>query len=96
MFILVIYDVDTTGSDGQKRLRKVAKTCEQYGQRVQNSCFECNVDPAQYAMLKSLLKDAMDEENDSLRFYGLGNNYKDHIEHMGKTCSIAEDDTLIF
>lgn len=96
MLVLVIYDVNTTKVSGQKRLRKVAKICEKYGQRVQNSCFECNVDLAQYEFLKHSLKDVMDEKNDSLRFYNLGKHYKNRIEHLGKTVSFAEDDMLIF
>ncbi len=72
MLVLISYDVKTDDSAGQKRLRRIAKTCVNYGQRVQYSVFECNVDPAQWAVLRQTLIDEIDREKDSLRFYFLG------------------------
>jgi CRISPR-associated protein Cas2 len=74
MMVLVTYDVTTTTTEGQTRLRRVAKTCQNYGQRVQHSVFECLVDPAQFVKLKSKLLKVIDEREDSLRFYFLGAN----------------------
>jgi len=83
MMVLITYDVSTEDKDGQKRLRKVAKHCQNYGQRVQNSVFECLIDPAQLAQLKSALEATIELEKDSLRFYYLGNNWKSRVEHIG-------------
>ena len=83
MMVLVSYDVKTCDVRGQRRLRRVAKTCLNYGQRVQYSVFECNVDPAQWAVLRQSLIDEIDMEEDSLRFYFLGSNWKRRVEHMG-------------
>ncbi len=83
MMVLVTYDVDTTGVGGAKRLRRVAKRCESYGQRVQDSVFECLVDPAQWATLRQRLIVEIDEEKDSLRFYFLGATWKNRVEHIG-------------
>lgn len=96
MLVLITYDVNTETAAGKTRLRKVAKQCVNYGRRVQNSVFECILDNAQCAMLKSLLKDIIDEETDSLRFYYLGNNYKTKVEHMGVNKGIEVDKPLIF
>ena len=85
MLLLITYDVNTENEAGKKRLRKVAKQCENYGRRVQNSVFECIVDQAQSVMLKSLLTDIIDDKVDSLRFYYLGNNYKTKIEPVSYT-----------
>ncbi|QHZ51991.1 CRISPR-associated endonuclease Cas2 [Paenibacillus larvae subsp. larvae] len=74
----------------------VSKTCQNYGQRVQNSVFECNVDAAQFASLKIQLIDIIDPEKDSLRFYQLGNNYKNKVEHIGVKESIDLEEPLIF
>lgn len=82
MLVLVTYDVNTETAAGRKRLRKVAKACVNYGQRVQNSVFECLLDAAQYAVFKARLKALIDPEADSLRFYRLGNSYKSKVEHM--------------
>lgn len=95
MLILVTYDVVTTTSVGRKRLRKVAKECENYGIRVQNSVFECVVDATQFKQLKISLIDLINEDQDSLRFYQLGNNYKNKIEHIGIKDSINVEDILI-
>ena len=83
MLLLITYDVNTENEAGKKRLRKVAKQCQNYGRRVQNSVFECIVDQAQSVTLKSLLTEIIDDKVDSLRFYYLGNNYKTKIEHIG-------------
>ncbi|EIT84256.1 hypothetical protein A374_15758 [Fictibacillus macauensis ZFHKF-1] len=96
MLILITYDVSTSSLGGQKRLRKVAKVCQNYGQRVQNSVFECLVDSTQFASLKIELGDLIDKEQDSLRFYRLGNNYKTKVEHLGIKESIDLDQPLIF
>lgn len=83
MLLLVTYDVSTQDSAGKRRLRKVAKECVNYGQRVQNSVFECVVDASQALMLKDKLVHMIDKEQDSLRFYYLGNKYDTKIEHFG-------------
>lgn len=83
MMVLVSYDVSTTDSAGRKRLRKVAKACQNYGQRVQNSVFEVNVDYGTFLKVKDSLLKLIDEECDSLRFYYLGNNWKRRVEHYG-------------
>lgn len=83
MMVLVTYDVNTESDEGRKRLRKVAKECVNYGQRVQNSVFECLVDPAQFARLKHSLCEIIDDEKDSLRFYYLGKNWQHRVEHFG-------------
>ncbi|MBN2559323.1 MAG: CRISPR-associated endonuclease Cas2 [Phycisphaerae bacterium] len=83
MLVLVSYDVSTMDNRGKTRLRRVAKACLDYGQRVQNSVFECNVDPAQWAELRQLLLDIVNEEEDSLRFYFLGANWRRRVEHHG-------------
>lgn len=96
LLVLVTYDVSTSSEAGQKRLRKVAKVCQNYGQRVQNSVFECVVDAAQFEMMKNELKKLIDETNDSLRFYRLGNNYKTKVEHVGAKESLDIEAPLIF
>lgn len=83
MLMLITYDVSTVDGAGKSRLRKVAKECVNYGQRVQNSVFECIVDASQSLVLKDKLLKLIDSEKDSLRFYYLGNNYKTKIEHFG-------------
>ena len=96
MLVLVTYDVNTETAAGRSRLRKVAKKCVDRGQRVQNSVFECLVDASQYAVLKAELTEMIDPEVDSLRFYRLGNNYIEKIEHVGTHASFAENDLLMF
>ena len=81
--VVVSYDVSTKDREGERRLRRVAKACLDYGQRVQNSVFECLVDPEQWARLKQRLVDEYDSKEDSLRFYFLGANYQRRIEHHG-------------
>jgi len=92
--VLISYDVSIENK-GQKRLRRVAKTCQNYGQRVQYSVFECVVDPAQWTVLRQKLIDEIDLELDSLRFYFLGSNWKRRIEHVGAKESIDFDGPLI-
>lgn len=84
MYILVAYDVSTIEKTGQKRLRKVAKTCLDYGQRVQNSVFECLVDPSQLVELRGKLLDIINKKTDSIRIYHLGRNWQQKVEHHGK------------
>lgn len=95
MLVLITYDVNTETSQGKTRLRKVAKQCENYGRRVQNSVFECILDQAQCVLLKSILTDMIDETRDSLRFYYLGNKYQTKVEHVGVERGIAVDQPLI-
>ena len=95
MMILVTYDVDTTSKSGEKRLRKVAKECVNYGRRVQNSVFECLLTEAQFCILKSKISDVIDNEKDSIRFYFLGNNWNKRIEVLGKITTFAIESTLI-
>ena len=95
MMVLVSYDVMVTSPDGKKRLRKVAKSCTDYGQRVQHSVFECVIDPAQWVKLKSTLEKIIDDKTDSLRYYYLGANYKRRIEHVGAKPSYDVDEPLI-
>ena len=83
MLVLVSYDVKMDDKKGPKRLRRVAKACKNFGQRVQYSVFECNVDPAQWTKLRQQLIDEIDEKKDSLRFYFLGANWRRRIEHVG-------------
>lgn len=81
--VLITYDVNTESDGGKKRLRKVAKQCLNYGQRVQNSVFECVIDSAKFRTLQYNLLDIIDSDRDSIRFYYLGNNYRSKIEHFG-------------
>ena len=84
MYILITYDVATATPNGARRLRRVAKICLDYGQRVQNSVFECKLDPARYVELKQKLLDEIDLKKDSIRIYNLGNNWQKRVEHFGK------------
>ncbi len=95
MLVLITYDVNTTDAAGKKRLTKVAKVCVNYGQRVQNSVFECSLDNAQLLTVRSKLLKIIDEEKDSLRIYNLGNNYSNRIEHYGVKETYDPEDTLI-
>jgi CRISPR-associated protein Cas2 len=95
MMVLICYDVDTTTAGGQKRLRKVAKVCENYGQRVQNSVFECLVDAARFRQLKHQLSELVDTDKDSLRFYHLGDNWKPRVEHIGAKVSLDMEGLLL-
>ena len=95
MFVLVTYDVSTTDPGGPRRLRRVAKVCTNFGQRVQYSVFECIVDPAQWTFLRQNLIDEIDPEADSLRFYFLGSNWKHRVEHIGAKESLDQEGPLI-
>ena len=88
MFILITYDVNTTTPQGKKRLRKVAKECVNYGHRVQNSVFECEIDNAKWLIVKNTLINLIDKDNDSLRFYYLGDRKKARTEHVGVNPSL--------
>lgn len=96
MMVLISYDVKTGDRQGQRRLRRIAKVCESYGQRVQYSVFECVVDPTQWIVCKNKLLSIADEEVDSLRFYFLGANWEKRVEHHGdKAVPNLEKDSLI-
>lgn len=95
MMVLISYDVCTTGAAGQRRLRQTAKTCLNYGIRVQNSVFECHVTPAQWEILKNKLLSIYDEKEDSLRFYFLGANWKRRVEHYGAGSSGDLEEPMI-
>jgi len=95
MMVLVTYDVSTREESGEKRLRKVAKQCQNYGQRVQNSVFECILDPVQLTQLKNKLMAIINMEEDSLRFYYLGNEWRTRVEHIGAKNSIDLEGTII-
>lgn len=95
MYILITYDVDTISESGQKRLRKVARICKNYGQRVQNSVFECEVTEAQFCILKNDLRNTMDESLDSIRFYHLNKNKKHSIETLGRNNAFDVYDVLV-
>ena len=95
MMVLITYDVSTIDKNGEKRLRKISKECVNYGQRVQNSVFECVLDNAQLKKLQHKLLLIMDKEKDSLRFYNIGNNYKNKIEHYGVKPSYDAEELLI-
>ena len=96
MMVVVSYDVSTKQPAGQRRLRRVANTCQDYGQRVQNSVFECVVDPDQWAQLRIRLLDAFEPTEDSLRFYFLGASYRRRIEHHGAKATRDLDEPLVF
>ena len=95
MMVLITYDVNTQDKEGRRRLRKVAKQCQNYGQRVQNSVFECLIDASQFACLKDTLENLIDLEKDSLRFYSLGNNWQKKVEHIGAKEVIDIEGTII-
>lgn len=97
MLVLITYDVSVVTKGGQRRLRHIAKTCLDYGVRVQNSVFECEVTPAQFEFLKSALIEILDPQEDSLRFYFLGKNGRHRVEHVGaKPVLDPARDSLIF
>ena len=96
MLVLITYDVNTETAAGRKRLRKVAKQCVNYGQRVQNSVFECQLDSTQYRQVKAILETIIDKDADSLRFYNLGDKYKSKVEHMGINPGFDVTESLIF
>ena len=96
MLTVITYDVDTSDAAGRKRLRKVARVCVNYGQRVQNSVFECSADAATMVQVKRELLQSINQEKDSLRFYRLGNNYKTKIDHYGARQSYDPEGFLAF
>ena len=95
MMVLITYDVNTEDAAGRKRLRQIAKQCVNYGQRVQNSVFECMRDPAQCKLLQAKLLSIMDPDKDSLRFYYLGSRYEKKIEHFGCKQTYLPEEPLI-
>jgi CRISPR-associated protein Cas2 len=95
MMVLITYDVSTENEAGKKRLRRVSKKCEDYGQRVQNSVFECIIDPARLKILQAALKDIIDPKADSLRYYYLGDESRHRVEHIGAKPSMNLEGTLI-
>lgn len=95
MLVLITYDVNTGDGQGRGRLRKVARQCVNYGKRVQNSVFECILDAGQCKLLKAQLLGIIDQEKDSLRFYYLGNQYKNKIEHYGIKDTYDQEGVLI-
>lgn len=95
MLVLITYDVSLSNAKGVKRLRRVAKICTNYGQRVQNSVFECMLNITQLTEIKHLLENIINKETDSIRIYRLGDNYKQKIEHIGKNNTYNPTDTII-
>lgn len=95
MLVLITYDVNTQTAQGRKRLRQVAKQCTNYGQRVQNSVFECILDAAKLREVQHKLEKIIDKEKDSLRFYTLGNNYKEKVLHIGTKESVDLEGPLL-
>lgn len=95
MFVLITYDVSVSDEGGARRLRRVARACKDWGQRVQLSVFECIVDPAQWVALKDRLLKEIDSEKDSMRFYFLGANWERRVEHAGAQKSIDQQGPLI-
>lgn len=95
MLVLITYDVNTVSEGGKKRLRHVSKQCVNFGQRVQNSVFECNVDPGQFAELKHRLETIIDKDKDSLRYYFLGSNWERKVEHIGAKIGYDSEGILL-
>lgn len=95
MYILVAYDVATSTPKGARRLRRVAKICLDYGQRVQNSVFECKLDPGRYIELKQRVLNEIDPATDSIRIYNLGNQWQKRVEHYGKNGDYNIEGTLV-
>lgn len=95
MLVLITYDVATTTREGRRRLRRIARACLDYGQRVQNSVFECDVTPAHFAQLRKRILDIIEPKEDSIRFYYLGKNWKRRVEHHGAKPAVDLDGPLI-
>lgn len=95
MLVLITYDVSTRTAQGVRRLAKVAKICTNYGQRVQNSVFECVLDNTQLSIIKKQILDVIDLQQDSVRYYVLGEKYKERVEHIGKSRGVDVTGTLI-
>lgn len=96
MMVLITYDINTETGNAARRLRRVAKACLDYGQRVQYSVFECEVDPARWVRLKAELIEEINEETDSLRFYYLGSNWQRRVEHIGAKPALDLNGPLLF
>ena len=96
MMVLITYDVSTETDGGKRRLRRVARACQDFGQRVQFSVFECELDPAQWTRLRARLLKEIDAETDSLRFYQLGANWRPRVEHVGAKPARDPDGPLVF
>ena len=96
MLMLVTYDVATGDAAGRRRLRRVARLCQDFGQRVQYSVFECQVDAAQWTTLRARLLSEIDDKVDSLRFYRLGANWRGRVEHVGSKASYDPDEPMVF
>lgn len=96
MMVLITYDVSTEADGGKRRLRRVARACRDFGQRVQYSVFECDVDPAQWVELRDRLIKEIDPAHDSLRFYQMGANWKARVEHVGAKPALDLDGPLVF
>ena len=95
MYVIIAYDVNTQTASGRKRLRMVSKACQNFGQRVQNSLFECLIDYGTFLKLKNKLEGIIDKQTDSLRYYNLGNNWENKVEHIGAKPSYNPQDTMI-
>ena len=95
MMVLITYDVETVTLAGERRLRRMAKECQNYGQRVQNSVFECVLTESQFALLRNKITSIIDEEKDSVRFYFLGKNWNNRVEFIGKKTSYDVTSELI-
>lgn len=95
MYVLVTYDIKTVDNEGKKRLRNVAKICINYGQRVQDSVYECEVSEQEFLIMKSKILKIINDEEDSVRFYRLGTKYKNKIEHYGAKKSYDVTDAFI-
>jgi CRISPR-associated protein Cas2 len=95
MMVLVTYDVNTETAAGRKRLKKVSDLCQDYGQRVQNSVFECILDPAQLKILQNGLENIINTEKDSIRYYNLGKDWQNRVQHIGAKVSLRLDKSLI-
>ena len=96
MMMLITYDVASDGSAGRRRLRRVSRLCQDHGQRVQYSVFECQVDPGQWAKFRARLIEEIDQKSDSLRFYRLGANWRPRVEHIGAKGAYDPDGPLIY
>ena len=95
MFVVIAYDVNTETAEGRKRLRKVSKACQDFGQRVQHSLFECSIDYGTFLTLKRTLEKIIDKDKDSLRYYNLGNKWNGKVEHVGAKAGYNPEGTLI-
>jgi CRISPR-associated endoribonuclease Cas2 len=95
MLVLITYDVSVDTPEGRRRLRRIAKICVNHGQRVQNSVFECKLDPAMWVRMKASLESEIDDRKDSLRYYYLGKNWHGRVEHVGAKESYDPDGPLV-